>query len=72
MLLKDLSLLYVMMILIALQLIWLGMKSSNIDKIWSIDFTADRRCFDPESFYDSRHILSRSNLPNKINGNKRQ
>ena len=59
MLLKDLSLLYVMMILIALQLIWLGMKSSSTEKIWSIDFTADRRCFDAESFYDSRYILSR-------------
>ena len=59
MLLKDLSLLYVMMILIALQLILLGMKSSSIEKIWSVDFTADRRCFDAESFYDSRYILSR-------------
>ena len=59
MLLKDLSPLYVMMILIALQLIWLGMKSSSIEKIWSVDFTADRRCFDAESFYDSRYILSR-------------
>ena len=58
MLLKDLSL-YVMMILIALQLIWLGMKSSSIEKIWSVDFTADRRCFDAESFIDSRYILSR-------------
>ena len=48
-----------MMILIALQLIWLGMKSSSIEKIWSVDFMADRRCFDAESFYDSRYILSR-------------
>ena len=33
MLWKDLSFLFVMMILIAFQLIWLGMKSSNIAKM---------------------------------------